>query len=126
MRLLKTVTSYKMFDKSSGVKVGGLKCPLKFRILTKVSKMYNFLTVIWLTTAKFGPLSWQKLHTPDINHCLYIFGPKVAGSCVMGFEPGTFRFLLQRLNPFGHSPRVPFRHPDKNFASKTKFQVNPK
>ena len=22
----------------------------------------------------------------------------------MGFEPGTFRFLLQRLNPLGHSP----------------------
>ena len=23
-----------------------------------------------------------------------------------GFEPGTFRFLLQRLNPLGHSPQV--------------------
>ena len=23
-----------------------------------------------------------------------------------GFEPGTFRFLLQRLNPLGHSPPI--------------------
>ena len=23
---------------------------------------------------------------------------------LVGFEPGTFRFLLQRLNPLGHSP----------------------
>ena len=24
----------------------------------------------------------------------------------MGFEPGTFRFLLQRLNPLGHFPQI--------------------
>ena len=23
-----------------------------------------------------------------------------------GFEPGTFRFLFQRLNPLGHSPQL--------------------
>ena len=25
--------------------------------------------------------------------------------CLAGFEPGTFQFLLQRLNPLGHSPQ---------------------
>ena len=45
---------------------------------------------------------------------------------LVGFEPGTFRFLLQRLNPLGYSPRVPYGHQDKNFASKAKFRVNPK
>ena len=24
---------------------------------------------------------------------------------LVGFKPGTFRFLLQRLNPLGHSPQ---------------------
>ena len=24
----------------------------------------------------------------------------------MGFEPGTFQFLLQHLNPLGHSPQT--------------------
>ena len=28
--------------------------------------------------------------------------------CLVGFEPGTFRFLLQHLNLLGHSPRAPF------------------
>ena len=45
---------------------------------------------------------------------------------LVGFEPRAFRFLLQRLNPLGHSPRVPLGHQDKNFASKAKFQVKPK
>ena len=25
---------------------------------------------------------------------------------LVGFEPGTFRFLLQRLNPLGYSPQI--------------------
>ena len=66
---------------------------------------------------------------------LYIFDPALAGAAWRGwvpilggagFEPGTFRFLLQRLNPLGHYSRVPFGHQDKNFASKAKFQVKPK
>ena len=28
----------------------------------------------------------------------------------MGFEPGTLRFLLQRLNPLGHSPQSLWLH----------------
>ena len=28
---------------------------------------------------------------------------------LVGFEPGTFRFLLQRLNPLGHSPQTAFK-----------------
>ena len=27
--------------------------------------------------------------------------------CQVGTEPGTFQFLLQRLNPLGHSPQRP-------------------
>ena len=26
--------------------------------------------------------------------------------CLAGFEPGTFQFLLQCLNPLGHSPQM--------------------
>ena len=74
--------------------------------------MYDFLTAIWLPTVKFGPLSWEQSHTPDVNHCLCIFHRRVTRSHVVGFEPGTFRLLLKRLNPLGHSPRVPFGSQD--------------
>ena len=48
----------------------------------------------------------------------YIFDSRVTGSLVarlgsqslaerlVGFEPGTFRFLLQRINPLGRSPNI--------------------
>ena len=31
-------------------------------------------------------------------------GPLSPAERLAGFEPGTFRFLLQRLNPLDHSP----------------------
>ena len=64
-------------------------------------------------TANFGPLSRGQPHSPNVNHCLLHFRPKghweprnKVGSLnpakhLVGFEPGTFRFLLQRLNPLG-------------------------
>ena len=63
----------------------------------------------------FGPLSRGQPHSPDVNHCVLHFrlgGHQEPRSEVrslspavrlVGFEPGTFRFLLQRLNPLGHS-----------------------
>ena len=61
-------------------------------------------------------------HPMLITAFFYIFDPKVTGSLVarvgslspaerlVGFEPGTFRFLLQRLNPLGHSPQSLWLH----------------
>ena len=67
-----------------------------------------FLTAIWLP-------GWS--HSLDVNHCIFYFRSKghqeplnEIGSLspakhLVGFEPGTFQFLLQRLNPLGHSPQ---------------------
>ena len=68
--------------------------------------------------ANFGPLSRGQPHSPDVNHCVFLhFRPEghreprnEVGSLslaehLVGFEPGTFQFLLQRLNPLGHSPQ---------------------
>ena len=56
-------------------------------------------------------------HSPDVNHCVLHFRPEghreprnEVGSLspaehLVGFEPGAFRFLLQCLNPLGHSPQ---------------------
>ena len=73
-----------------------------------------FLTAILLP--HFGLLSRGQPHSPDVNHCVLHFRPEghreprsEVGSlspaeCLVEFEPGTFRFLLQRFNPLGHSP----------------------
>ena len=68
-----------------------------------------FLSAIWLPTVQ--------PHSPDVNHChLFKFRPeghweprKEVGSLglvehLAGFKPDIFRFLLQHLNPSGHSP----------------------
>ena len=64
--------------------------------------------------ANFGPLSRGPPHSPDVNHCVLHFRPgghreprNEVGSLspvehLVGIEPGTFRFSLQRLNPLGH------------------------
>ena len=61
--------------------------------------------------ANFGPLLGEQPHLPDVNHCALLFRPKghrephnEVGSLslaerLVGFELGTFRFLLQCLNP---------------------------
>ena len=66
--------------------------------------------------ANFGPLSRGQPHSPDVNYCVLHFQPEghqephsEVGSLslaehLVGFEPGTLRFLLQCLNPLGHSP----------------------
>ena len=38
------------------------------------------------------------------------FGSLSQAEFLVVFEPGTFRFLLQRLNPLGHSPRKCMSH----------------
>ena len=67
------------------------------------------------STANFGPLSRGQPHSPDVNHCVLHIRPEghreprnEVGSLrtaehLVGFELGTFRFSLQRLNPLGHS-----------------------
>ena len=63
----------------------------------------------------FGPLSRGQPHSPDVNHCVLHFQPdghwepcNKVGSLrlakhIVGFELGTFWFLLQCLNPLGYS-----------------------
>ena len=76
-------------------------------------------------TANSGPLLRGQSHSPDVNHCVLDFrleghqeprnevGSLSLAERLVGFEPGTFRFLLQRLNSLGHSP------PPKRNANKT-------
>ena len=70
---------------------------------------------------KKNPRSWLprsqlfKLHSLDVNQDVLDFRPEghreprnKVGSLspaerLLGFESGTFQFLLQRLNPLGHS-----------------------
>ena len=66
--------------------------------------------------ANFGPLSRGHPHPPNVNHCVLHFRPEghreprnEVGSLslaerLVGFELGTFQFLLQCLNPIDHSP----------------------
>ena len=67
----------------------------------------------------FGPLLGEQPHSPDVNHCALLFWPEdrephnEVGSLslaerLVGFELETFRFLLQCLNPLGHSPQNVF------------------
>ena len=51
-----------------------------------------------MPTAKFGPLSWEQPHTPSVNHCLYIFGPSVTGSRVVGLGPYAWPSVSWGLN----------------------------
>ena len=79
----------------------------------------HFFFLFGRPTANFGSLSRGQPHSPDVNHCVFLhFQPKghrehrnEVGSLslderLVGFELGTFRFLLQRLNPLGHSPHM--------------------
>ena len=72
--------------------------------------------------ANFGPLSRGQPHSPDVNHCVLHFRPEghreprnEVGSLspakrLLGFEPGTFQFLVQCLDPLDHSPQRPLGH----------------
>ena len=76
---------------------------------------FFFQLLFGCPTANFGPLSRGQPHSPDVNHCVLHFRPEghweprsEVGSVslaerLVGFEPGTFRFLLQHVNPLGHS-----------------------
>ena len=67
-------------------------------------------------TANFEPLSRGQPHSRYVSHCVLHIRPEghqelrneaeplSPDKCPVGFEPGTFRFLLQHLNPLGHSP----------------------
>ena len=72
------------------------------------------------STANFGPLSRGQPQSPDVNHCILHFRPEghreprnKVGSLslaerLVGIEPGTFQFLVQRLNPLIHSPKISY------------------
>ena len=87
--------------------------------------------------ANFGPLSRVQPHSLDVNHCVLHFRPKghwdprgKVGSlslskCLVGFEPGSFEFLVQCLNPLIHSPHLeitlPFAKLSYTFEEKIFF-----
>ena len=84
---------------------------------------FFFKLLFGCPTANFWPFSRGQPHSPDVNHWVFtFFEPRVGhweprkevGSLspterLVGFEPGTFRFLLQHLYPLGHSPTRPLQ-----------------
>lgn len=72
-----------------------------------------FKTFIWLPLGQLYAII-EGRDLPDINHCVYVFRPKVhrepcdkVGSLMVterlaGIELRTFRSQLQRPNPLGH------------------------
>ena len=79
-------------------------------------KTFFFQRLFGCPTANFGPLSRGQPHSPNLNHCVLHSRPEghqeprneveslSLVEHLLGFEPGTLRFLLQHLNPLGHSP----------------------
>ena len=61
--------------------------PLKFGIYIELAWFFKKNLLFGCPMANFGP-----------------FGSLSPAKHLVGFELGTFRFLLQRLNPLGHSP----------------------
>ena len=93
----------------------------KFQCYEKYFGVCFFLKLLFgCPMANFGPLSRGQPHSPDVNHCILHFrreghreprnevGSQSLAEHLVGFEPGTF--LLQRLNPLGHSPHEPLLH----------------
>ena len=93
-------------------------CKHKY-IFEELAKYVFFLTDIWLP---HGQLSAILEGTASLTRCwslcfVHIWpeghgephnkvGSLSPAECLVGFEPGAFRFLLQRLNPLGHSPQI--------------------
>ena len=85
--------------------------------------------------AKFGPLSRGQPHSPDVNHCVLHFRPEghrephsevgflSQAECLVGFEPGTFRFLIQHLKPLRSRIIFQKRTNQKKVGSCKKEQV---
>ena len=78
-------------------------------------QFFFFLSATWLTHGQLFGQSRGDIFTHPILIIVYAnFRPKSqpcneVGSLIpdgrlVGFEVGTFRFLLQCLNPLGHSP----------------------
>ena len=73
-----------------------------------------FKTAVWLPHGQLWAIIEGQPHPPNVNRCVLHFRPEghwkprnKVGSLspaerLVGIELGTFRFLLQRLNPLGH------------------------
>ena len=76
--------------------------------------LFVFLTAIWLSQGQLRVIVDGTASLTPVNHCVlhfrlegyrepcYEVGSLSPAKRLVGFEPGTFRFLLQRLNPLGH------------------------
>ena len=74
------------------------------------------LTAIWLPNGQLWAIIEGTDSLTNVNHCVLRLRPEghrepcseveslSPAERLVGFEPGTFRFLLQRSNPLGHSP----------------------
>ena len=101
-------------------------------IFTFFKNLFYIISLCWLPTVQPADFFNCYLTAPrptldhyrgkasitHVHHCVLHFRPEEhweprneasslspAGR-LMRFEPGTFRFLLQRLNPLGHSPML--------------------
>ena len=80
-----------------------------------MKNVFFFLSAIWLPHSQLWDFIKGQFHSPNVNHCSLHFRPEghrepcnKVGSLspaehLVGFEPRTFRFLLQHVNPLGHS-----------------------
>ena len=95
----------------------GLLC-VKAKIMLSSSEFNLHLISSCGVVVFFFCLLRGQPHFPDVNHCVLDFRtkchrepPKKVGSQspsehLVGFVPGTFRLLLQCLNPQDHSPQT--------------------
>ena len=85
-------------------------------ITFKLSQPTLFLTAIWLPHGQHWAIIEGTASLTDVSHYVLHFRPEAyqephnevgflsLAKHLVRFEPGTFRFLLQHLNPLGHSP----------------------
>ena len=91
-------------------------CCLPFRLCKWI--FFNCYFAAPLPTMGHSP--WGQPRQADVNHCILAILtwslPKALQGCgsllnpaaewLVGFEPGTFRFYSQCINPRGYSPRI--------------------
>ena len=65
--------------------------------------IWNLFIDFWLLfgcpMANYKPLLRVQPHSPDVNHCAFTYFTQMSPEHLVGFEPGTFIFRLQHLNP---------------------------
>ena len=80
--------------------------------------IFLFLASIWLHHGQLMAIIEEAASLTDVNHLCFTYltqrsrgdphnevGSLSPAEHLVGFEPGTFQFWSQHLNPLGHSPQ---------------------